>query len=49
MIPSDVDETLEDGPVADAVTGLALRMARGVAGRAGVGVVLSSDTVVVIY
>src|SRR5882672_3792517 len=48
VIPGDVDETLEDGPVADAVTGLALRKARAVAGRARVGVVLAADTVVVI-
>jgi septum formation protein len=48
VIPSEVDETLEPGPVASAVTGLALRKARAVAGRVGVGVVLAADTVVVI-
>jgi septum formation protein len=48
VIPSDVDETLEPGPVGDAVADLALRKARAVAGRVGVGVVLAADTVVVI-
>ena len=48
MIPGDVDETLEPGPVADAVGALALRKARVVAGRVGRGVVLAADTVVVI-
>ena len=48
VIPSEVDETLEPGPVASAVAGLALRKARAVAGRVGVGVVLAADTVVVI-
>jgi nucleoside triphosphate pyrophosphatase len=48
VIPSDVDETLEPGPVADAVAGLALRKARAVADRVGAGVVLAADTVVVI-
>jgi septum formation protein len=48
VIPSDVDETLEPGPVADAVAALALRKARTVAQRVGAGVVLAADTVVVI-
>jgi septum formation protein len=48
MIPSDVDETLEPGPIEAAVAGLALRKARAVAGRIGAGVVLAADTVVVI-
>jgi len=48
VIPSDVEETLEPGPIAEAVAGLALRKARAVAGRVGVGVVLAADTVVVI-
>jgi len=48
VIPSDVDETLEPGPLADAVAGLALRKGRAVAGRVGGGVVLAADTVVVI-
>jgi septum formation protein len=48
VIPSDVDETLEPGPMTDAVAGLALRKARAVAGRVGAGVVLAADTVVVI-
>ncbi len=48
VIPSNLDETLEAGPVADAVVGLALRKARAVAGRAGTGIVLAADTVVVI-
>jgi septum formation protein len=48
VIPSDLDETLEAGPIVKAVAGLALRKARAVAGRIGVGVVLAADTVVVI-
>jgi septum formation protein len=48
VLPSDVDETLEPGPVGDAVAGLALRKGRAVAGREGAGVVLAADTVVVI-
>src|SRR5262249_2607993 len=40
------DETLEPGLVADAVAELALRKARTVAERVGVGVVLAADTVV---
>ena len=48
MIPSDVDETLEAGPVEQAVAGLALRKARAVAERVRAGVVLAADTVVVI-
>lgn len=48
MIPSDVDETLSSGSIAAAVTELALRKARAVAGRVGAGVVLAADTVVVI-
>ena len=48
MVPSDVDEMLEPGPVADAVAALALRKARAVAGRVGTGVVLAADTVVVV-
>jgi len=48
VIPSDVDETLEAGPVADAVESLALRKGRAVASRIGAGMVLAADTVVVI-
>jgi septum formation protein len=48
VIPSDIDEVLESGPLAEAVTGLALRKASTVAGRVGTGVVLGADTVVVI-
>ena len=48
MIPSDVDETLESGPIADSVAGLALRKARAVAERVGAGLVIAADTVVVI-
>jgi nucleoside triphosphate pyrophosphatase len=48
VIPSDADETLEAGPVTEAVAGLALRKAWAVAGRVGVGVVVAADTVVVI-
>ncbi|OGK98134.1 MAG: septum formation protein Maf [Candidatus Rokubacteria bacterium RIFCSPLOWO2_02_FULL_73_56] len=45
---SDVDETLDAGPIAPAVAALALRKARAVARRAGRGVVLAADTVVVL-
>ena len=48
MLPSDIDEQLEDGPLAEAVAGLAVRKARAVASRVGEGVVLAADTVVVI-
>lgn len=48
VIPSDVDETLEAGPIGAAVAALALRKARTVAERVGSGVVLAADTVVVI-
>ena len=48
VIPSDVDETLDAGPVADAVESLALRKGRAVASRIGAGMVLAADTVVVI-
>jgi len=48
VIPSDVDETLSPGSIAEAVTKLALRKARAVAARVGAGVVLAADTVVVI-
>lgn len=48
VIPSEVDETLETGAVADAVARLASRKARAVAGLVGAGVVLAADTVVVI-
>jgi septum formation protein len=48
VIPSDIDETLEPGPIGEAVGGLALRKGRAVARRVGLGVVLAADTVVVI-
>ena len=48
MIPSAIDEVLEDGPLASAVTGLALRKAEVVAKRVGRGVVVAADTVVVV-
>jgi septum formation protein len=48
VVPSEVDETLDEGPIGGAVARLALRKARVVAGRVGVGVVLAADTVVVI-
>jgi len=46
--PSQVDETLDAGPLADAVAALALRKARAVAGRRRSGLVLAADTVVVV-
>lgn len=45
---SHVDETLDPGPLADAVAALALRKARAVAGRRRSGLVLGADTVVVV-
>jgi nucleoside triphosphate pyrophosphatase len=47
-MPSDIEETLAPGPLADAVARLALSKARAVASRMGEGVVLGADTVVVI-
>jgi septum formation protein len=43
-----VDETLDPGPLAEAVARLALRKARAVAGRRRSGLVLGADTIVVI-
>jgi len=48
VVPSGVDETLEPGPLAPAVVGLALRKAVAVSRRVGRGVVVAADTVVVI-
>jgi septum formation protein len=48
VVPSGVDETLEAGRLAPAVTNLALRKAEAVAQRVGRGVVVAADTVVVI-
>ena len=48
VVPSDVDETLDPVPLADAVAGLALRKARVVAGSRPSAVVLGADTIVVI-
>jgi septum formation protein len=48
VIPSAIDETLEAGPLAPAVTSLALRKAVAVSRRVGRGVVVAADTVVVI-
>ena len=46
--PSDLEETLSPGPLREAVAVLALDKARAVAARAGAGVVLGADTIVVI-
>jgi septum formation protein len=48
VVPSDVDETLEAVPLAEAVARLALRKARVVAGLRPTAVVLAADTLVVI-
>jgi septum formation protein len=48
VVPSDIEEVLDEGPIGDAVAQLALRKARAVAGGVGAGVVLAADTVVVI-
>ena len=48
VVPSEIEEVLDEGPIGDTVAQLALRKARAVAGRVGVGVVLAADTVVVV-
>jgi septum formation protein len=48
VVPSGVDETLEPGPLAPAVVGLALRKAVAVSWQVGRGVVVAADTIVVI-
>ncbi|MBI2492102.1 MAG: septum formation protein Maf [Candidatus Rokubacteria bacterium] len=48
VVPADVDESLDPGPVAAAVERLALRKARAVASGARDAVVLAADTVVVV-
>ncbi len=48
VTPSDVDETLDAGPVAEATVKLALRKAKAVAASLANGVVLGADTLVVI-
>jgi len=47
-MPSDLEETLAPGPLAEAVAHLALDKARAVAARLGEGIVLGADTVVTI-
>ena len=48
VVPSAIEETLEEGPIPEAVARLALKKARAVAARVGDGVVLGADTVVVL-
>jgi len=48
VMPSDLDETLAPGPLAEAVAHLALDKARAVAARVKDGIVLGADTVVTI-
>ena len=47
-MPSDLEETLAPGPLAEAVARLALDKARAVAARVREGIVLGADTVVTI-
>jgi septum formation protein len=47
-VPSDLEETLAPGPLADAVARLALDKARAVAARVREGIVLGADTVVTV-
>jgi len=47
-IPSAIDETLEPGPLAPAITRLAERKARAVAAKTDADVVIAADTMVVI-
>ncbi|PYN02300.1 MAG: septum formation protein Maf [Candidatus Rokuibacteriota bacterium] len=48
VVPSEIDETLDGGPTAEAVARLALRKARAGAAHAPSAIVLAADTVVVI-
>jgi septum formation protein len=48
VLPSGVDETLEEPPSPEAAARLALRKARAVAARTGEGIVLAADTLVVV-
>lgn len=48
MEPSAIDETLEPGPLGDAVARLALRKARSIATRQPGALVLGADTIVVV-
>jgi len=48
VVPSEIEETLEDGPAPVAVARLALRKARAVAARVREAVVLAADTVVIL-
>ena len=48
VVPSELPEELPPGPPEEAVRALALAKARAVAARAGAGVVLGADTVVVL-
>jgi septum formation protein len=48
VVPSDIDETLVDGELTEAVAALALAKARAVAARVDDGVVLGADTIVVV-
>jgi len=47
-MPSDLDETLTPGPLAESVPRLALEKAQAVAARVREGIVLAADTVVTI-
>ncbi len=48
VVPSEIEETLDAGPIPQAVARLALKKGRAVAARTGDGVVLGADTVVVL-
>jgi len=48
VVPSEVDETIEPLPPPDVARRLALRKARAVAARAGRGLVLGADTLVIV-
>jgi septum formation protein len=48
VVPSAVEETLEPGPLAEAVRRLALRKARAVAATRPADLVLGADTIVVV-
>jgi septum formation protein len=48
VVPSDIEERLDDAPSPEAVAELAEAKARAVAARVGEGVVLGADTVVVV-
>src|SRR6266850_6996912 len=48
VVPSEIEETLDGGPIPEAVARLAIRKARAVAASAPGAIILAADTVVVV-